>query len=77
MSGYRFQGASYEPGADRASLMFGGDVDSKSHLVRGITGVTSVEVFGGDPGRPDRALSIGHDGGQTLVLFDSPKSGEV
>lgn len=77
MSGYRFQGASYEPGADRASLMFGGDNESKSHLVRGIPAVKWVDVYGGDPDRPDRALAIGYEGGQTLLLFDTPEFGEM
>lgn len=76
MSGYRFQGASYEPDSDRASLMFGGDKESKSHLVRNINHVQWVEIFGSDPQRPDRALSIGHEGGQTLLLFDTPEFGE-
>lgn len=77
MSGYRFQGASYEPDADRASLMFGGDTESQSHLVRGIPGVKWVEIYGGNAGRPDRALAIAYEGGQTLLLFDTPERGEM
>ncbi|HET9635221.1 MAG TPA: universal stress protein [Gemmatimonadaceae bacterium] len=74
MSGYRFQGASYERDANRVTLMFGSGKASGSHLERGITEVKSIEVLSGRNSGADIALAIGHDGGQTLLVFDVPET---
>ena len=72
MSGYKFQGASYEPDSDRVALMFGDGTAGGEHLERGITRVKSIEVLASKHSGADVALAIGHDGGQTLLLFDVP-----
>src|SRR5690242_8711884 len=74
MSGYRFQGASFEPKSRRVTLMFGGGKAGGSHLERGIAGVKSVEVLSSRQAGSDVALAIGHDSGQTLLAFDVPVS---
>lgn len=74
MSGYRFQGASYEPQSDRVSLMFGSGKSDGLHLERGITRVKSVEILASKQNSTDVALAIGHEGGQTLLVFDVPAS---
>ena len=74
MCGYRFQGASYEPAPDRVTLMFGSGKAGGSHLERGITQVKSVEILSSRQSGADVALAIGHDGGQTLLVFDVPES---
>ena len=74
MSGYRFQGASYESDGNRVTLMFGTGKASGSHLERGITEVKSIEVLSGRNSGADIALAIGHDGGQTLLVFDVPET---
>ncbi|HZE09114.1 MAG TPA: universal stress protein [Gemmatimonadaceae bacterium] len=74
MSGYRFQGATFEPASDRVTLMFGTGKAGGSHLERGITRVKSVEVLCSKQTGADVALAIGHDGGQTLLAFDVPDS---
>jgi hypothetical protein len=74
MSGYRFQGATFEPKSNRVTLMFGGGRAGGSHLERGITEVRSVEVLCSKHTGADVALAIGHDGGQTLLVFDVPQS---
>ena len=74
MSGYRFQGASYERDSDRVTLMFGSGQAGGPHLERGITQVRSIEVLSSRKSGADLALAIGHDGGQTLLVFDVPES---
>ncbi len=74
MSGYRFQGATFEPKANRVTLMFGGGRAGGSHLERGISEVESVEVLSSRKTDADVALAIGHEGGQTLLVFDVPES---
>jgi nucleotide-binding universal stress UspA family protein len=74
MSGYRFQGATFEPRSKRVTLMFGGGKAGGSHLERGITEVRSVEVLSSKHSGADVALAIGHDGGQTLLVFDLAES---
>jgi nucleotide-binding universal stress UspA family protein len=74
MSGYRFQGATFEPACDRVTLMFGSGKAGGSHLERGITQIRSVEVLCSKKTGADVALAIGHDGGQTLLVFDVPDS---
>lgn len=74
MSGYPFQGASYEPDSDRVTLMFGSGRAAGSHLERGITQVRSIEVLCSRKSGADIALAIGHDGGQTLLVFDVPET---
>ena len=74
MSGYRFQGASYEHDSNRVTLMFGSGKADGSHLERGITQVKSIEILCGRKSGADIALAIGHDGGQTLLVFDVPEA---
>jgi nucleotide-binding universal stress UspA family protein len=74
MSGYRFQGATYERASDRVTLMFGSGKAGGAHLERGITRVKSVEVLSSRLSGGDIALAIGHDGGQTLLMFDVPQT---
>jgi nucleotide-binding universal stress UspA family protein len=74
MSGYRFQGATYERASDRVTLMFGSGKAGGAHLERGITRVKSVEVLSSRLSGADIALAIGHDGGQTLLMFDVPQT---
>ena len=74
MTGYRFQGATFEPKSDRVTLMFGGGRAGGSHLERGITQVKSVEVLSSRQSNADVALAIGHEGGQTLLVFDVAES---
>jgi nucleotide-binding universal stress UspA family protein len=74
MSGYRFLGAFYEPRHDRAMLMFGDGSSDGAHLVRSVSHVKSVDVLRGTgPHDADVALSIKHDGGQTLLVLDDQK----
>lgn len=74
MSGYHFLGATYEPHNRRATLMFGDTAGTGPHLVRGVEKVKSVDILRGSVEKPDVALSISHGGGQTLLVFDDPKS---
>ncbi len=74
MSGYRFQGATFEKEPNRVTLMFGNGKAGGSHLQRGITQVKSIEVLASKHTGADVALAIGHDGGQTLLVFDVPES---
>jgi len=74
MSGYKFQGATYEHATGRATLMFGTGNAGGSHLERGISNVQSIEVLAGEKTGVDLALAIGHDGGKTLLLFDVPEN---
>lgn len=76
MSGYRFQGASFEPASDRATLMFGSGKAGGAHLERAITRVKSVELLCSKQTGADVALAIGHEGGQTLLVFDVPEPSE-
>lgn len=69
MSGYCFLGATYEPHNRRATLMFGAMGVAGPHLERGISDVKSVDILRGKPDKPDAALSISHEGGQTLLVF--------
>ena len=74
MSGYRFLGAFYESRNDRAMLMFGDASSDGAHLVRSVSHVKAVDVLRGTgPHDADVALSIKHDGGQTLLVLDDPK----
>jgi hypothetical protein len=74
LSGYRFLGAFYESRNDRAMLMFGDASSDGAHLVRSVSHVKSVDVLRGTgPHDADVALSIKHDGGQTLLVLDDPK----
>ena len=70
MTGYRFLGAVYDAPSKRAQLMFGGATGSGPHLVRGIGNIKAVEILSGGSDERDRALSIGSDDGQTLLLLD-------
>jgi len=74
MSGYRFLGATYERHNGRATLMFGDTAGIGPHLVRGVEKVKSVDILHGSVEKPDMALSISHGGGQTVLVFDDPKS---
>ena len=69
--GYAFHGAVFDPHDQRVSLMFGDGGGSDAHLTHSISNVRAVNVLP-DPSdtRRDLALRIGHDGGQTLVVFD-------
>lgn len=70
MSGYRFLGASFEERTGRATLMFGDTSGTAPHLVRGISNVKSIEILRDAADQRDAALAIGHDQGQTLLVFD-------
>ena len=74
MSGYRFQGASYEPNSNRVTLMFGTGNSRGPHLERGITQIKSIELLSSRKTGADVALAIGHEGGQTLLIFDVPET---
>jgi nucleotide-binding universal stress UspA family protein len=74
MSGYRFQGATFEPKSNRVTLMFGGGRAGGSHLERGISQVRSVEILSSKQSGADVALAIGHEGGQTLLVFGVAQS---
>lgn len=74
MSGYRFQGATFEKEPNRVTLMFGSGKAGGSHLERGIAEVKSIEVLSSKQAGADVALAIGQDGGQTLLVFDVPES---
>jgi nucleotide-binding universal stress UspA family protein len=69
--GYAFHGAVYDAHDRRLSLMFGDGGGGDAHLTHSISNVRAVNVLP-DPAdtRRDLALRIGHDGGQTLVIFD-------
>lgn len=71
LMGYAFHGAVYDPHDQRLSLMFGDGGGGDAHLTHSIANVRAVNVLP-DPvdTRRDLALRIGHDGGQTLVVFD-------
>ena len=74
MSGYKFQGAAYEPASGRATLMFGTGSAGGSHLERGISNIKSIEILASQKTGVDLALAIGHDGGKTLLVFDVPQN---
>jgi nucleotide-binding universal stress UspA family protein len=71
LMGYAFHGAVYDSHDQRLSLMFGDGGGGDAHLTHSISNVRAVNVLP-DPAddRRDLALRIGHDGGQTLVVFD-------
>lgn len=73
--GYAFHGAVFDPHDQRMSLMFGDGGGGDAHLTHSISDVRAVNVLP-DPSdtRRDLALRIGHDGGQTLVVFDDDGS---
>lgn len=69
--GYAFHGAVFDAHDQRLSLMFGDDGGGDAHLTHSISNVRAVNVLP-DPTDTcrDLALRIGHDGGQTLVVFE-------
>lgn len=78
MSGYRFLGAFYEPRNERAMLMFGDASSDGPHLARSVSHVKSVDVLrGSGKNEADVALSIKHNGGQTLLVLDDPNESGV
>lgn len=71
LTGYAFHGAVYDRHDRRLSLMFGDGGDGDAHLTHSISNVRAVDVLPDSADtRRDLALCIGHDGGQTLVVFD-------
>ena len=45
-----------------------GELGSRTHLTRGIMGISGIDVLRDDEGR-DLALRIAHGAGQTLLTF--------
>ena len=72
LSGYAFYGAAYDPHDQALAVMFGDASGGDSHLTHAIRGVRAIDILQ-DPSDPDLdlALRIGHEGGQTLVVFDA------
>lgn len=72
LAGYAFYGAAYDPHDQALAIMFGDAWGGDSHLTHAIRGVRAVDILQ-DPVDPDLdlALRIGHEGGQTLVVFDT------
>lgn len=75
LAGYAFYGAAYDPHDQALSVMFGDAGGGDSHLTHSMRGVRAVDILP-DPGDPDLdlALRVGHDDGQTLVVFDAQRA---
>jgi hypothetical protein len=70
--GYPLQGCVYDPFDGRLGIMLGDGHPGARHLMRGIGGVSAVEIVRGTDGR-DRVMRVTHGrrGGQTTLVFTS------
>lgn len=75
LAGYAFYGAAYDPYDAAISVMFGDAAGGESHLTHSVRDVRAVDILP-DPADPDLdlALRVGHEGGQTLVIFDAQRT---
>ena len=67
-SGFAFLGASYDHHDRRVEIMLGDPASRTHHLTRNIAHVGAIAI-GCEPGGRDRALSVTHGRGQTLLTF--------
>jgi universal stress protein E len=67
--GYVLRGAAYDPNDRRVEIMLGAPGRPGTHLTRTIEEAETLAI-NTTPHGEDRAIAIGHDQGQTLVLFE-------